>query len=233
MTDTFAFENTGSAEGDSELRIIMRIRALLKKADGAATDAERDAYTAKAAELAAKYGVEAAGSAEDDMELKEYELEGDFVEMTGRLFYRVQEAVGCKAIVTHHGAGLTVIGYCSDVARGDILATCLGLAMNTGASKLAGDGATAPMMKGWMLGFIETAVQRLADAEQRARARGNAGLLADRAAKVAEVFSDEFPHTTKGREASYDMGAYFAGTRAGRTADIGQARFGDSRRAIG
>jgi uncharacterized protein DUF2786 len=233
MTDTdFAFENTGSAQ-DTELKIIMRIRALLKKAEGAATDAEREAYTAKAAEMSAKYGVEAASSSDDDMELKEYELEGNFVDMTGRLFYRVQEAVGCKAIVTHHGAGLTVIGYCPDVARGDILATCLGLAMNSGASKLAESGGTAHMVEGWMLGFIETAVERLRDTEQRARARGNAELQARRAAKVAETFAGEFPHTTRGSKGSYDMGAYFQGARAGRTADIGQARFGDSRRAIG
>jgi hypothetical protein len=234
MSDTILeIENTSPSKGDSDVRIIMKIRALLAKAAAASTDAEREAYNAKAAELSAQYGVQAAGSTEDDMEIKEYTIEGNFPEMTGRLLYYVQEAVGCKAIITNNGAGVTVVGYCSDVSRGDVLYTCLGLEMNSGAAKMAEGGATAPVVEGWMLGFITTANERLQDAEKRARARGNQDLLAKRAAKVAETFAEEFPHIRRGGRSSYNMSAFGAGARAGSTADIGQGRFGAGRRAIG
>src|ERR1700759_2165521 len=45
------------SEGD---RMLERVRRLLAKAEGAATDAERDAYNGKAAELIARYGIDEA-----------------------------------------------------------------------------------------------------------------------------------------------------------------------------
>jgi hypothetical protein len=222
----FGIENE-EAPKSADAGMIARIRALLAKAEGTDNDAERDAFTAKAANMSAKYGVDAAGSADDDMTLKEYNVTGDFARQAGELIYWVAEALGCRAVMTFEG--VAVLGYASDVARCDILATCLGLQMNSSAAKVDGPYR---VVEGWMLGFTTTAVSRLRDAEARARSRMDAGLLAARKAKVDEVFGQEFPATSKGKSRRGDLSGYAAGANAGRTADIGQSRM-QNRRAIG
>src|SRR5450756_307209 len=175
-------ENTpkGPANG-----IITRIRALLAKAaDDAATDAERDAFTAKAADLSAKYGVDmavAGGSADDDMTLKEYEVDGDFARQAAELIYYVAQALGCRPIIIL--GGVAVLGYTADVQRCDTLATCLGLQMNHGAVRVDGPDA---VVSGWMQGFTAMACKRLREAEARARSLADPDLLAKRAAHLDE-----------------------------------------------
>src|SRR5690349_14609911 len=44
----------------SDDKMLVRVRRLLSKAEGATTESERDAYNAKAAELIARYGIEEA-----------------------------------------------------------------------------------------------------------------------------------------------------------------------------
>jgi hypothetical protein len=211
--------------------IIARIRALLAKAaNDAATDAERDAYTAKAAELSAKYGVDiaaAGGSAANDMTLKEYEVEGDFDRECAELIYYVAQALGCRPVIIL--GGVAVLGYTADVQRCDILATCLGLQMNSGASRVAGLDA---VVSGWMLGFTSEACRRLRDAEQRARQLADPDLLAKRKARLDEVFGEEFPHISTERSRKIDWRGFGQGQNAARTADIGQARM-RNRQAIG
>jgi hypothetical protein len=223
---SFGIENEAAQQHPAD-SIIGRIRKLLAKAaDQAATDAERDALTAKAAELSAKYGVDMAAAGDQEMALKEYEVDGDFARESAELIYYVAEALGCRAILI--SAGVAVLGYTADIERGDILATCLGLQMNHGAVRVDGPDA---VVSGWMRGFTAEACRRLREAEERARSLADPDMLAKRKAKLDEVFGEEFPNVTN-RSRRIDPRGYAQGRNAGRTADIGQARM-RNRQAIG
>ena len=67
------FDEPGEQPGE---KMLERVRRLLAKAEGASTEAERDAYNAKAAELIARYGIEEALLAEDR---QERQVPGDLV----------------------------------------------------------------------------------------------------------------------------------------------------------
>jgi hypothetical protein len=223
----FGIDNDGNGTPDSP--ILDRMRKLLAKAENAAaTEHERAALLAKVAELSAKYGVDAAqaGSRDDEMGLKEYEVSGDFTDQAAELIYWVAEALGCKSLLTWEG--VTVVGYLPDMERADILATSLGLQMNSGAVRVDGPDS---VVKGWMKGFTDTVVARLRDAEARARRLADQDKLRERQERLMEIFKEEFPNTVASRR-SVDRTGYAGGANAGRTADIGQSRMGGRRREI-
>jgi len=228
MSEFGITEENVEVEGNGKQ--VSRIRALLAIANHEGTsDHEREAARAKAEALAAKYGVDMARADDEDIDIKEYEVtRSPFADQAASLIYWVAEAIGCRAIIVP-GVGVTVIGYTADVRRGDVLSTALGLAMNSQASRVAGPDS---VVRGWMEGFIREAARRLREAEKRARERADQDMLAERKAKLDEIFSQEFPFVTKGR-AGMTGGGYWDGAAAGRTADIGQDRMGGQRTGIG
>jgi hypothetical protein len=215
-----------------------KVRKLLAKAESTDSDAERDALNARAAELIAKYGIdEAMASAGrpsgDDMALKEYEIRGDYADEIARLLVGLAIALGAQGILTYEGA--TVVGYLADIERLEVLYTSLSLQMHSGAVRVDG---TVSVRRGWMTGFKDVVVQRVRDAE--ARARHDAGgkgsstdlVLASREVAVRNAFREEFPSVGFSRP-RVNLAQYGSGAAAGRRASIGGSSVGRSRQAIG
>ncbi len=214
-----------------------KIRKLLAKANGEGiTEEEAASYTAMAAKLAGKWGIDMAMAAgrdkanPEEMVLKEYEVNEGYADMHSRLMYHVLEALGCKCILT--SAGVTAIGYLCDIERGELFYTSLSLQMTNGAIRVA-----ANLRKGWMLGFIDTVSERLRVSEHSARqeseaaAPGTAVVLASREVAIRKTFKDEFPRAGRSGVRA-NMGAYGAGQAAGRSANMGGTAFGGGRSAL-
>jgi len=232
--EDFGIVNEDNGESNPALD---KIRKLLAKAESTDSEAERDALNARANELIAKYGIDEAMAAQgrpsgDDMAAKEYEIHGDYADEIARLLVRLGVALGCEGILTYSGA--TIIGYLADIERLEVLYTSLSLQMHSGAVRVEG---SISVRRGWMIGFAETVALRVREAE--ARAKQDAGgdgsptalVLASRGLAVRKAFNEEFPHTTRSKS-RVNMGAYADGAAAGRRADIGGKRVGDSRRAL-
>ncbi len=216
MAEIFNEGQTGDAHP-----MLDKIRKLLAKANAnGVTDAEAELFTAKAAALAAKYGIDqavAAGSAIDgeEMVLKEYEVCEAYAKMHATLLYRIAESLRCKSLMTSEG--VTVIGYLSDIERAELLYTSISLQMASGAVRVATGRRQA-----WMQGFILAIQERLEAAEAKARddsdresgGTGTSVVLASRELAVRNAFRAEFPHTTHGRRVHADMAGYAAGQRA-------------------
>jgi hypothetical protein len=124
------------------------IRKLLAKAEGAATPAEAEVYTAKAVELAARHGVDAAllaarpgadgigadgigadGIGADGIGGSRIAVDDPYSAGKARLLGWVASASGCRSVL--HGArggrveAVTVFGHESDRARVELLYTSL------------------------------------------------------------------------------------------------------------
>lgn len=233
--DDFGIVNEDNGEFDPQLD---RVRKLLAKAEGAATEQERDAYNAKAAAMIAKYGIDAAKASagrvsDDDMALKEYEIRDDnYADEIARLVAKLAIALGCQSILTYEGA--TVIGYVADIARLEVLYTSLVLQMHSGAVRV---GGSISVRRGWMTGFTDTVVLRVREAEGRAREEaGGEGsstalVLQSRAVAVKKAFDEEFPSTHRSRP-RVNMAAYADGAAAGRSANIGGKQFSAGTKAL-
>ena len=227
--------NIGETAGPVDPKLD-KIRKLLAKANAdGVTEEEAAMYTAKAADLAGKWGIDTAVAAgrksnPEEMVLKEYEVNEGYADMHSRLMYYVLEALGCKCLITSEG--ITAIGYLCDIERGELFYASLSMQMTSGAIRVA-----ANLRKGWMLGFIETVAERLRDSEKRARREatqktaGTELVLASRELAIRDAFKAEFPHTSKvGLRAN--MGAYGDGQAAGRSANMGGTAFGGGRTAL-
>jgi Protein of unknown function (DUF2786) len=215
------------SEGDTGTAhpMFAKIRLLLAKAEAeGVTPQERDALNAKAAELAAKHGINIAMAASsrpgsDELMIKEFEIDGDFREEQATLMYYVLEGHGSKCVLT--GAGVSAVGHESDIERGELLLTSLLLQMHSSVlNECPGTSVTA--RAAWMVGFAQAIKDRLAAAALKARmeAEGEHGsshvalVLQSREVAVKAAFAEEFPAATRGRGRRADMGGYRAGQRA-------------------
>ena len=162
-------------------RMLERVRRLLSKAEGAATEAERDAYNAKAAELIARYGIEEALLAR-----------GNRPPAAGRSGRRARRSLcarqgvlavsgrrppgSARGLVQRpqrggHPLSMHLFGMSSDLERVDLLYTSLlvqaahGLAVARPADPYE---SVAAYRRSWMIGFAYTIQQRLVAAEQAA-----------------------------------------------------------------
>jgi hypothetical protein len=238
--------------------LLGRVRKLLAMAEAEGlTDAARETYNAKAAELIAQYGidralVEEAGptrAAAADLVL---EIHPPYARDKITLLASIVAPLGCRLVHrterrgdgTGHAAHL--FGMDADLTRVQLLYTSLlvqqahGLAV---AAPPAWEDARA-FRRSWMAGFAVAVQQRLTAAERAAQAAAepaaNTGtsvalVLADRSARVDEHLARVYPRLrpARGRQLSGSGGR--AGYHAGQRADLGdQSRVGSAttRRAI-
>ncbi len=171
-------------------RMLERVRRLLAKAEGATTDAERDAYNGKAAELIARYGIEEAMLAAGQSQPQSagdriVDLDPPYARDKGSLLAAVASPLGVRAVLRTGRTGpagtvslsMHLFGMQSDLTRVDLLYTSLlvqaahGLAI---ARPRDARESVAAYRRSWMIGFAYTIGERLIAAEAAVRAEAEA-----------------------------------------------------------
>ncbi len=243
-------------ESEQKLEVI---RKLLAKAERAATPDEADAYNTKAAEMMARHGVDAAmvaarpdGGPRDEVASVRLAMTDPYSAEKAQLAYGVARAMGCR-LVQHAGIGrgridaVTVMGYRSDLQRVELTYTSLLLqATRTVVRQRPPEWSresTAAFRRTYLVGFTNEVHRRLAAAERGAVEQHDATatpgapsaalVVADRRALVDRAYDQQYGHLKAGRRRQLSGTGYRAGIEAGRRADVGQRRVGDTRRALG
>jgi hypothetical protein len=243
--------------------VLARIRKILAKAeDPAATPAEAEVYTAKAAELVAAYGIDAALLSErapgtDTVGNRLVVLDAPYALDKAGLLNGVAAALRCRAVQrTRYDAegakeiSMHLFGFESDLARAEVLYTSLLLQATSAVRR-----ATAPAWenlaayrRSWLAGFTSAVVSRLHEAEDRARTsaeserrcsggsvgggRSVALVLADRSVEVSRAVEQEYPSLQRGGRRHLSGSGRRSGYQAGQRADLGGTRLRGGRRQL-
>ncbi len=163
--------------------ILARIRKILAKAeDPAASAAEAETYTAKAAELVARYGIDRAllaqkDPASDAVGDRVVVLDPAYALDKAGLLNRVAAELRCQAVQrTRYLDGakelsLHLFGFDSDLQRAELLYTSLLLQATWLLARTAAPPgeSVAAYRRSWLAGFTTAIGRRLAEAERRAR----------------------------------------------------------------
>jgi hypothetical protein len=178
-----------TAPGD---KMLERVRRLLAKAEGASSEAERDAYNAKAAELIARYGIEEALLAEDR---HEHLVPGDLVvdldppyaRDKGSLLGAIAGPLRVRVVMRRTPARLGssrapqlsmhLFGMQADLQRVDLLYTSLLVQAAHGIAVARPDDpfeSVAAYRRSWMIGFAAVIQERLYAAESTVAAEADA-----------------------------------------------------------
>jgi hypothetical protein len=232
-----------------------RVRQLLAIAEDPATDPKAaEVHTAKAMELLAKYGIDAArlhdsGDQPDHVEGRRIDLPGPYALEKVYLYNAVAGPLRCKLIetTTRHDTGLRrvhIFGYTADLDRAHMLYTSLlhqqAIALIAAPGPVRG-GSKAAFKRSFCAAFAATVRERLLAIELRARAanpasaggRGTDLVLADRNHVVAAEFKTAYPDTRSSSRRRLSGTGRDAGRAAGQRADLGGSRLASGRRAIG
>ncbi|GGM20252.1 MULTISPECIES: DUF2786 domain-containing protein [Micromonospora] len=215
--------------------MLSKIRKLLAKAeDPACTAAESAAFTAKATELIARYGVDQALLAARDPGVdpvgdRVVDVPAPYARDKAGLLAAVADPLRCRCVRRRDGAGyqLHLFGFASDLARVDLLFTSLlvqaahGLA---GAIVPAGEQPAA-FRRSWLAGFAQVIGERLRQAEAGAATRidgpSYALVLADRSDRVQRRVAEVYPRLRTAPPRRLVGRGFGSGVEAGHRADLG------------
>jgi hypothetical protein len=218
------------------------VRKLLAKAERAATAAESEIYTAKAVELMARHGIDAAVAAaadpgSDEIGPLRIAMQDPYSAGKARLLGWTAAALGCRWVL--HGAwagkvaAVTVFGHASDRERVEMLYTSLLLQATAQLVRVRpprpGESVSA-YRRSWLEGFSAQVHRRLVEAGERAAGHaaartsahgGVALVLADRRRRVDRQFDTTFPRLSTLRPSVLSGSGRTAGALAGERADLG------------
>lgn len=216
--------------------LLDRVRKLLAMAeDPACTPDEAEAFTAKATELIAKYGVDQALLAAEDPTVDPV---GDriltiippYARDKAGLLAAVAGPLRCRVVhLTRPGETRThLFGHAADLERVELLFTSLlvqaahGL---TGAPVPFGEHAAA-YRRSWLAGYTQAVNGRLWAAERSATAEqpGAELVLVDRTDQVERRRDENYPRLAKARPRYLRGGGLSHGYQAGQDADLGKGR---------
>lgn len=226
--------------------MLAKVRKLLAKAaDPATTPAEAEAYTAKAAALAAAYGIDqallaAADPSRDPLGDRQVPLEAPYATDKGDLLSVIAHELRCRAVrridrtTVHTEVTLHLFGHASDLDRVEVLFTSLLLQATRDLTRTPvprGQHAAA-FRRSWLAGFTLAIRGRLADAERRATAdaaprfaaagRSSALVLASRTELVESAMHDAYPRLRTARPRVLTGAGGRHGWDAGQKADLGE-----------
>jgi Protein of unknown function (DUF2786) len=222
-------------DSDAKLNTIRKLLAMAE-AEGL-TDAARETYTAKAADLIAQYGidralVEATGPTRAEASDVMIDIDAPYWVDKAVLLHRIAEPLGCRTVRMRGQQRVHLFGMAADLERVQMLFTSLLVQQAfalAGTPVPAGENPRA-YRSSWMNGYSREIFSRLlkaeiaarAEAEPRAQAAGTstALVLADRKALVDRRVDATYERlTTTPRRLSGSGGR--AGRAAGARADLG------------
>lgn len=219
--------------------ILDKVRKLLAKAeDPACTPAEAEAFTDKASQLIAKYGVDqallaAANPTIDPVGDRVIDIPSPYATDKCSLLSGVATELRCRAVRRQRrGFGgnefsMHLFGHATDLERVELLFTSLLVqaSLALAAQHVPAHEHLAAYRRSWLAGYTRAVVLRLAEAERRASDEASAAtgasvalVLADRSVEVDRRLADAYPDirfTAPRRLAGRGMRAgYVAGQRA-------------------
>jgi hypothetical protein len=226
---------------------LQRVRALLAKAeDPGATTEEAEAFTAKAAELMAKYGINrailaASHPTSDTITDRIIVCQAPYAIDRAVLLAHIAAALRCRTIrrKQYNGSAyeyrVHLIGYGSDLERVEMLYTSLLIQSHTGMARAQPDynEPLAAFRRSWLQGFTWAISQRLAQAEahaaKQAAAEQTGGtsvalVLVTRTDLVNQRTQAAYPKLTNARPRRLTGSGRERGYAAGEQADLGQTR---------
>jgi len=231
-------------------RLLDRVRKLLAQAeDDGVTPAEAQAFTAKAAELMAKYGIDRALLAADKPETDQpanrmLDIDNPWAREKAHLLCGLASALRCQCILlggSRPGSRVHIFGFASDIDRTDVLYTSVLIQMAHGlAGARVPEWSNSPRAwrRSWLLGFATAVIARVRAAEHGAvtaateqgaqGAERTALVLADRSLIVRKHVEQAYPVTRKAR-VTYSGSGYRDGYSQGQRADIGTSRLSPAR----
>ena len=242
---------TGVPATEAPDRLLDRVRKLLAKAEAeGVTVEEAQAFTAKAAELMAKYGIDRALLAAtrpetDKPDNRIVEIYNPWARVQAHLLCRLAAALRCQCILlpVSEGQRVHVFGYASDIERADVLYTSVLVQMWHGLV-----AAQVPAMaynvrawrRSWLLGYTAAVIAKVRAAEERAERAATVAepagagssrtalVLADRSMVIRQTVAQAYPLTRTAR-VTYTGSGYGDGYAQGKRADIGAGRVGHKR----
>ncbi len=187
--------------------LLARVRKLLAKAeDPACTPAEAAAFTAKAAELIAKYGVDQAllgGTRPDPVGDRIVTVEPPYARDKAGLLATVALAMRCRVVhLQRRGLARSYLfGHAADLERVELLFTSLLVQAAHGLAAAAVPWGEHPaaFRRSWLVGFTEAIRARLRETEESAAASvpGADLVLVDRTALVERRRDEVYPRLAK------------------------------------
>jgi hypothetical protein len=230
---------------DAPERLLERVRKLLVKAEAdGVTLAEAQAFTTKAAELMAKYGIDRALLAADQPETDRaanriVDIDNPWAAEKAHLLSGLASALRCQCILlggSRPGKRVHIFGFSSDIDRTDVLYTSLLIQMWQGLSGARiPDWSSSPRAwrRSWLLGFATAVIARVRETEKGAvsvataagspAAERTALVLADRSLIIRRQVQQAYPVTRTAR-VTYSGSGYRDGYYQGQRADIGGGR---------
>lgn len=236
-------------------RYLTRVRALLAKAESTDYPDEAEALAAKAAELMARHGIEAAmvaetGQAVDQIITRRIDLTDPYSSEKGTLLAAVAAAFDCRSVKYRVKGARTcgysmLVGHQADVEQVELIYTSLLLQAGravlrqrpSAADRREGFGTRA-FRRAWMLGYAMRIDQRFQEiraaavAEADTATPGTALVLVDRRAKVDNFMADHFPNAYQPKVAPVSANGYERGKAAADFADLGQTGIRNARAAL-
>jgi hypothetical protein len=232
--------------------VLDKVRKLLAKAeDPACTAEEAAAFTDKAAELIAKYGVDRALLAarepgSDSVGDRIVEVPPPYAMDKVGLLHGVASALRCRSVRRagegHRGFSVHLFGFGSDLERAELLFTSLLVqaAYGLAAAVPRPYENVAAFRRSWLAGFTAAVSSRLWEAERKAAdvasdeqvsGRSVALVLADRSDRVARRVAEIYPRLAPVGPRRLTGSGLRAGRAAGERADLGGGRVRSGRRA--
>jgi hypothetical protein len=215
--------------------MLSKVRKLLAKAeDPACTAAEAEAFTAKATELIARYGVDRALLAardptSDPVGDRVIDLVAPYALDKAGLLAAVAGALRCRSVRRRDGAGFAMhlFGFASDLERVEILFTSLLVqaAHGLAAAPVPRGDHPAAFRRSWLAGFAAAVGGRLRAAESVAAAESGAPsvalVLADRSVHVERRLAEVYPRLRTAGARRLAGSGLGQGAAAGQRADLG------------
>lgn len=227
--------------------LLERVRKLLAQAeDSAATVAEAEAFNAKAAELIARHGIDAAhlastGQTRDEIEHRAIGVDQPYARDKAQLLTSVADPLRCQTVHTHGHDRYTVrvYGFASDLERVELLYTSLLLQATRDLVHVRPDyygESTAAYRRSWLAGFASAVYSRLLRSERRASdeqptvdGTSTALVLRDRSAQVLDAVAAAHPRLRTMRRRDLTGSGRTDGYHSGARADLGARRLGSTR----
>jgi hypothetical protein len=215
--------------------LLARVCKLLAKAeDPACTAAEAEAFTAKATDLIAKYGVDqallaAADPATDRVGDRIVTIDPPYARDKAGLLAAVAAPLRCRVVhLARRGTARShLFGHRADLERVELLFTSLLVqaAHGLAASTVPGGEHLAAYRRTWLVGYTQAVQARLWAAEQSAAAAqpGAELVLLDRTELVEQRRDEVYPRLARPGPRRLRGSGLHHGYRAGQTADLGGA----------